>query len=339
MAKVLVTGASGFIGFHVVRALVQNGHDVTCLARRQSNFDRLAGLDFRRADGDVRDAEALQRAVAGQDVVYHIAGIVKAATTELLNEVHCEGTGNLARACAALGSPPTLLLTSSLAAAGPSKNDRPRVETDPPDPVSNYGRSKLAGELEARKYADTVPITIVRPPIVFGEGDQATLEMFRPVVRAGIYFVPSWRTHRASLLHGEDLAVAMLRAAECGQRIVREPPDAMESARGCYFLADERIVTFPEVGRMMGAALGRKWTFVLPLSPPGVWTVGLCAEAYSKLIGRPWYFGMDKAREANAGSWTCSPAAAKRDLQFVVVKPLEERLRQTADWYREQGWL
>jgi nucleoside-diphosphate-sugar epimerase len=90
---------------------------------------------------------------------------------------------------------------------------------------------------------------------------------------------------------------------------------------------------------MMGAALGLARTFVLPLSPPGVWTIGLCAEAYSKLIGRPWYFSMDKAREANAGSWTCSPAAAKRDLQFNVSNPLEERIRQTVEWYREQRWL
>jgi nucleoside-diphosphate-sugar epimerase len=339
MARILVTGASGFIGFHVVRALVRKGHDVTCLARRQSNFDRLAGLDFRRAEGDVRDADSLVRAVAGQDAVYHIAGLVKAARAEQLYEVNCEGAANIARACAAVTTPPVLMLMSSLAAVGPSTPKRPRLESDPPAPVSNYGRSKLAGEQEARKWAAAVPITILRPPIVFGEGDRATLEMFRPIARSGIHVVPSYRTHRASLLHAEDLATAILLAAECGRRIVRDTADLKEMAKGCYFLSAERDVTFPELGRMMGAALGRRWTFVLPLTHFGVWVFGLSAEAISKLAGKPWFFSMDKSREARAGSWTCSPAAAKRDFQFAVAKPLEDRMRQTVDWYREQHWL
>ena len=339
MAKILVTGASGFIGYHLVPALVRQGHEVTCLVRKQSNLQHLAGLDFRRAEGDVCDIGSLRRAVAGRDAVYHLAGLVKAASMEELYEVNCNGTGNVARACAAAQTPPLLLVASSLAAAGPSTPDRPHLESDPPAPVSHYGRSKLAGEREARKWAAAVPITILRPPVVFGEGDPATLEMFRPIARIGIHVVPNWRTHRVSLLHADDVAAAMLLAAECGRRIVRDPADAAAAAQGCYFLSAERDVTFAEFGRMMGAALGRRRTLVLRMPPAGVLVFGLYAEAISKLCRQPWYFSLDKSREASAGSWTCSSAAAARDLRFSAARALEDRLRQTADWYRANGWL
>lgn len=111
------------------------------------------------------------------------------------------------------------------------------------------------------------------------------------------------------------------------------------AARGCYFAAAERDVTYAELGRMIGTALGRRRTWVLHLDPVSVWTTAGVATALGQLRGRPLYFSVDKAREARAGSWTCSPAAAARDLGFAVAAPLAERIRQTALWYREHGWL
>lgn len=339
MSKILVTGASGFIGCHLVPALVRRGHEVTCLARKQSNFDRLAGFDFRRAEGDVCNIDSLRRAVAGHDAVFHLAGLIKATHAKQYFDVNCNGMGNVAAACAAVATPPVLLIASSLAAMGPSTRHRPRVESDPPAPVSQYGRSKLAGEQEARKWAAAVPISILRPPIVFGDGDPGTLEIFRPIARLGLHVVPRVVTQRVSAIHAADVAAAMVLASEHGRRLLSDPTDGTAAAQGCYFLAAERDVTLHELGRMIGAALGRRRTLVLPMSLPGVWVFGLCTEALGRLRGRPRPFNLDKAREALAGSWTCSAAAAARDFQFSVAKPLEARLGQTADWYREHGWL
>jgi len=339
MAKILVTGASGFIGFHLVHALLDQGHEVSCLTRKSSKLDRLAGLPIRRVDGDVTDAASLRRIVPGHDAVYHLAGLVKTIHVQDFYRVNCEGVANMAQACAAQTTPPVLLLVSSLAAMGPSKSQRPRSESDVPAPVSHYGRSKLAGEFAARHWAKHVPITILRPPVVFGEADKATCEIFRPIARCGVHVVPSCRTNRISLIHADDLLRAMIVAAQRGKRILCGPSDGVAAAQGCYFVPAERDLTFAEMGHMVGKALGRRRTCVLRLGPLCVWTFGLVATAVSQIRGKAWYFNLDKAREARAGCWTCSGDAAARELGFAVTAPLNERFRQTAHWYQEHGWL
>ncbi len=340
MLRVLVTGASGFIGSHLVEALVARGDDVTALVREASAIDRLRSLGVALAFGDVTDPAGLRRAVAGQSVVYHLAGLTKTLRTRRFYEVNESGVRNAALACAEQPDPPMLVAVSSLAAAGPSPPRRLRAEGDPAHPVSHYGRSKRAGEKAAEEFADRVPITIVRPPIVFGERDTATLQMFRAVARSRVHLVPGYAPHRFSTIHADDLAALLILAAERGSRLPpRGSNGAHANAPGYYFAACDEHPSYYRLGRMIGEALGRRHTLTIPFAKPVVWTVGGVGQLIGNLRGRPLVMNVDKAREATAGSWACSPQKAHRELGFAVGAPLADRLRQSADWYREQGWL
>ncbi len=358
MAKVLVTGASGFIGFNLVQELVERGDCVTALVRSTSRIDRLKDLPVTLASGDVTEPASLRDAVGGQEIVYHIAGLTRSLSAGWLWRVNEEGVRNVAQACADSSRPPVLVVVSSLAAAGPAPKDRPRCEDDPPQPVSFYGRSKLAGEQAARAFADAVPITIVRPPVVFGPADVNGLPMFRTVKRWGIHLVPGWGRRRYSLIHSEDLVELFILAAEKGERLqpnstsAAVKPDQTSGAaqevatvptegigRGIYFAAGPEYPTWAELGQLVARAVGRRKACILRVAKPGVWMIAGCVELLERLRRRPMYLDFDKAREVNAGSWACSSRKAFQQLGFAPKAPLFERLRQTADWYRAQGWL
>jgi nucleoside-diphosphate-sugar epimerase len=349
MARVLVTGATGFIGAKLTRRLVENGDEVTCLVRGSSKTAMLETLGVRLAVGDVRDAEAVRAAVDGAEVVYHLAGLTTAFSAEELMEINGRAFRNVAAACALRSTPPTLVSVSSLAAAGPAPENRPRSENDPPAPVSNYGRAKRAGELIAEEYAAQVPITIVRPPIVFGEGDLLMRNLFRSVFRLGIHVAFGVAYSRYSLIHVSDLVDALLLCAQRGTRLVASGNGStglprggstMSSSQGYYFAASDEQPTFAELGVLIGLSLGRARVFVCRSSRPYLlWSAAAIAEAVSRLRGKPYIFNFDKAREAQAGSWTCSAQTIRAELGFAPHAPLIDRLRQTADWYRQQNLL
>jgi len=333
MAKVLVTGANGFIGSHLANSLLALGHEVTCLVRKTSRIDLIASLPVRLVHGDVTDRDSLAVPIAGSDVVYHMAGCTRALRVAEFFRINEEGARNVAGVCAEQASPPVLVHVSSLAAAGPAVGSQLRTEADEPAPVSNYGRSKLAGERAIEPFAEQIPITIVRPPIVLGAASRELVPLLRPIARCGVHVVTGLGRQRVSLIHIDDLISLLILAAERGERI------RCDSATGRYFAACEEHPTYAELGQMIGRALGRERVMVLPSPPRMVWVVATVNEAISRIRRRPAVLNFDKAREARAGSWICSPQAAADELGFAVAAPLAERLQQTAEWYRQEGWL
>ncbi len=340
MAKVLVTGASGFIGRHLVSALAARGDDVACLVRPTSRVDWLKPFKIQLFFGDITETNGLAQYITGRDFVYHVAGCTLALNRREYYQVNQVGVRNLAEACAKQTTPPVMLTVSSLAAAGPAISGRPAIESDPPIPVSVYGRSKRAGEIEAEAMADRVPITVVRPPIVLGEGDKLGLSMFRSIDRFGLHLVPSFGRNRHSLIHAADLVELMISAAERGKRLPPPPRNGSpRTGEGYYFAACEVDPVYDDLGRMIGEALERRRVITMHLAVPLVWMISAGVEAVSQIERRPLYLHIDKAREITAGSWICSPRAARDDFGFQVGAPLAARLRQTIRWYRREGWL
>ena len=334
---VLVTGASGFIGRHLVRHLIDCGCQVSCLVRATSCIDEPRSAGAQLVTGDVTDWARIGRALAVSQarIVFHIAGLLKALRNDDFLRVNAGGVESVAAACANCTDKPVLVVVSSLAAAGPCAVGRPRVESDAPTPVSAYGCSKLAGEQAAARYAGVVPISIVRPPIVFGPGDRGMLEMFRPIARWGIHAVPGWGERCFSLIHVADLVEGLLLAAEKGEHL---HPNGLPG-QGVYFMATEDELTYTELGQAMATALGKKRATVVHLPGPLVKLVGLCGDAMTWIRQRPAWVNSDKMTEALAGSWMCSSAKARTQLGWSPTAALAKRLYETAQWYRQARWL
>jgi nucleoside-diphosphate-sugar epimerase len=340
MAKVLVTGGSGFIGGFLTEMLLAQGDDVVCLVRKTSHVERLQTLGARLTSGDVTDPESLPAALSGIEIVYHVAGCIKALDRHAFHQVNCDGTVNVLRACSLQPQPPVTVLVSSLAAAGPSPDGRLRTEADQPAPVSEYGRSKRAAELAAEQFAAEVPITVVRPSIVFGPGDHTTLPLFRPVSRFGVQVSAGLTQFRYSLIHVTDLARLLILAAQRGKRLAPpQPGDRAPPHQGYYFAACEQHPTYAELAQTIGSLIGRSHVAVIPIATPLIWLIADSAEVVAHLLRRPLILNHDKAREMTAGAWACSPDVAAAELGFRTGAPLRQRLQETLQWYRGQHWL
>lgn len=336
--KCAVTGATGFVGRHLVAALAARGDQVRCIARPTSDVSALAGLDVEVRRAEFADLTSLKQALNGVECVFHAAGITKAFRPQEFDQGNVQTTRNLLAACVDRQTPPQVVVVSSLAAVGPSPVDQPRTEANQCHPVSEYGRSKRAGEDAARQFAAWAPISIARPPMVFGPGERDVFAIALSIARTGLHFVPGWCARRYSLIHVADLAEGLLRVADAGERLPTPTTTTDDWSTGVYFLADDATPTYAELGRIMGRAMGRRARVVM-MPPRAMYVAAGFNAVWSRLAGRPAALNFDKAREGMAGSWTCRAAKAHRQLGWAPEAPLEQRLSETMDWCREAGWV
>jgi nucleoside-diphosphate-sugar epimerase len=331
MAQVLVTGGTGFIGRHVVARLLARGDRVRCLVR--SGRDLPPGVEYVR--GDVTVTRGLERAVRGAEVVYHLAGANLPLQRRTFWRVNAAGTRAVAETCARQRQPPIFIHVSSLAVAGPTSLDRPLSEGDRSRPVSEYGRSKWAGEQHLRAVASELPITILRPPAVFGPGDRYTIKIFR-MARRGLAVLPGREPFQLSWIYVSDLVDAMLLAAERGQRLA--PPGRGSAEQGLYYVAMDEHPIVTEATQLAAAAQGSRLRRIIRIPACLCRLAGAVNEVRSLMTGRAYWVNLDKLSEALAGSWTCRPDKAKRELGFLCRTGLAEGFRLTLEWYRQQGW-
>jgi nucleoside-diphosphate-sugar epimerase len=325
--RFLVTGANGFIGSHLTRALVARGHEVRALVRRTSDTSLLQGLPLELAYADVTEPDSLVPAVEGVGCVFHLAGATAAADTTTFDCVNRMGTMNVLAAVRKQGSTVRrFVLVSSAAAAGPSDPVAPKTEDAPAAPVSRYGHSKLAAERVVKQMAGRVPTTVVRPPLVYGSGDAVTLGFFK-LVKRRIVLSLSGPERRLSFVHVGDLVEGMLLAA------------MTDAGRGETFnLTGPEVGTAVQFQRAIADAMGVR-TVEVPVPRWVLWLAGTGSDVLNRSLGRSSSFSSDKVRDAVEKGWVLSGEKAQRLLGYEPVVGFREGIREALSWYREHRWL
>ena len=310
--RVVVTGATGFIGWSVCERLRDEGWTVVALVRPGSAKPWPEGVQ--RAEAAL-DAAAIVRACGRADALVHAAGVVRARSAAEYHAVNVGGTRAALEAARTLDA--RLIHVSSLTAAGPSAADRPRREADPSQPITDYGRSKLAAEALFGD-ASSVRWTILRPAAVYGPRDRQFLPLFQ-AARLGLFLrPPNASAFSLTLAHVDDVARAIQMAC------------ASEIAEGeTLFIGHATPVSFDVILETMAGVVGRRYR---PLPVPfaiarlGSWlgVGGLTAE---------------RLQEARSPGFVCSVERAERSLGFRAAIDLEDGLRSTLAWYRANRWL
>jgi nucleoside-diphosphate-sugar epimerase len=321
--KAALTGATGFLGSHLAERLLARGDTLTLLVRSRARLTRETTAACRVIEGDLEDEAALARLVDGQDVVYHVAGVVAARQAGEFARTNRDGAARVARAARRAGAG-RLVLVSSLAATGPSRPGETVDEDSGPGPVTEYGRSKLAGE---RAVRDTgVPLTIVRPPAAYGPRDRAFLPLFRAARRG---FVPLLGDggQELTLVHARDLACAVVAAATSPRTLGRT-----------YHTGHPVAVSQRELARAVARAVGRSVRLVALPAVLVRSVLGLTGRIGRGLGGTPLLDG-DKCHELLAPGWACSSEALRLDAGWRADIALADGLADTAASYRELGWI
>lgn len=327
----VVTGASGFIGRHLVSALYAAGAEVRVLRRSQSRalVAETATSDVRAWEVDLTNAREVAASTIWDDAthVFHLAGLTRAARASEFIHANVTPTANIAAALAARTHPPKMLLVSSQAAAGPTPvGVVARTDDMVAAPIEAYGRSKLAGEEAAWAWRSTVPLTVLRPCAVYGEGDRDFLAIFAQVQRSTAWFATS-PEHPLSLIYVGDLVECLLHVAV--------HPEARSQR---WLVAHDVAATWRALYREMADVSGTAPRY---RSVPGaVLRVGAAiGDIAGAVSGRTPLLSSQKLALAEARSWVCTSDALTRVTGWRARTPLLDGLRRTRAWYVAEGWL
>jgi nucleoside-diphosphate-sugar epimerase len=321
--KALVTGATGFIGSHLVQDLVAENWDVTCLIRSKSRTDILQKFPVRFVEGSANDIESLGRAVKNQDYVLHLAGRIRPTSREGYDIANYQLTKNLIQAC--LRKNPSLkrfVYVSSISAAGPSLPNSFSDEDQAPSPVSEYGRTKLKGEEAVRQVWDLIPTTIIRPPNVYGPRQQET-ELLIKLISKRIVPLLKGKKETTSLIYVKDLIQGLQQAAL-----------SPKSKNQVYYLTDGNGYSWRKIIlTVKKVVLGESFFFPLPegLIYISAWLVDIIKK--TGLIKS--YFGRKLWRAMMQTPWLFSSSKAEKDFGFRALYNLERGIKETISYYRK----
>jgi dihydroflavonol-4-reductase len=325
--RVFVTGASGFVGNHLARVLVDRGDEVRCLVRSSSPRDLLGDLDVELYTGDLRDAESLRAGIRGVDVVYHCAADYRlfVPDPEAMYACNVDGTQNVLQVSAECGIE-RLVYTSTVGALGLHGDERPADETTPVsihDMVGHYKRSKYLAERIAERWAGKgFPVVIVNPSAPVGDGDVKPTATGKMIVDFLNGKVPAYVDTGLNLVDVRDVAIGHVLAAERGKP-------------GDKYILGNRNMTLKAIFTMLSELSGRPAPRVrMPHWVPMVFAA--LDTTWARLRGAEPGVSLDSVRLSRKKMFF-DTGKAVRELG-VPQTPVEEALRRAVTWFRDHGY-
>ena len=323
--KIAITGATGFIGSHLTETLVAQGHEVTCLTRSREKVNWIRDLPVRMVYGDVCHEHSLEKLVTGQEVIVHLAGLTKAPDLETYTRVNVQGTRNVLSAVMAKGVRlRRFILISSQEAMGPSTEGMPIGEDVPQNPLSMYGISKHLAEKALREW-DTIPMTVIRPPAVYGPRDRDIFAYFK-LASMGITPIVGY-SNTLSVVYVKNLVNGISLAIERSLGGFRS-----------YFFTDGDAVTWKIMSEMISQAMHRR-TAKIRVPSAVVRAMGQIAGLYSALTHKALLLSKDKIAAMKVEYWLISDQRARSELGYKPVFTTAQGVAETALWYKDAGWL
>jgi len=325
----LVTGANGFLGAAVVRALLADGRAVRAFVRRGSDRRNLSGLDVELAEGDITDRESLRAAAHGCDAVFHVAADYRlwVADPQPMYRANVEGSVNVLEAAAAAGAG-RLVYTSSVAVLGIKRDRTPADEITPvtlDDMIGTYKRSKFLAEQAVRQRAAELdfPVVIVNPSTPIGPGDIKPTPTGRVILDAAAGRMPAYVDTGLNLVHVDDVARGHLQALTFGRR-------------GERYILGGQDMSLKEILRSVGEHTGRPGSTVR-LPHWAVYPIALAAEGVAFFTKREPRATLDGVRMAKKHMYFSS-AKAERELGYRWRDP-RLAIAEAIDWFKSHEYF
>lgn len=327
MAKFFLTGATGFIGSYVAEQLIKSGHQVLTLVREKSNRRWIENLDIKLITGSVFKVDSYINFIEDIPYFIHLAGVTKATDpeeyyrgnvlmTKILLEAILKNAKNVQR----------FLLVGSQAAVGPSPSQEPVNESFFGNPLTDYGKSKLECEELVQSYKNRLPITIVRPPTVYGPRDTDVYQLLK-LIKKGINIKIGNHDQLVNLVYVEDLAKGLIEATISENTIGK-----------VYYICEDKPYYWSEVVKISANIMNSNvWTIRLPFFLAKLYTFIL--EKISKIKKKPTILNPQKLIEIKQPFWVISSKNAKLDFAYKTNYPLEKGMKKTIDWYVQNNWL
>ena len=334
--KILITGASGFIGSFIVEEALKRGFETWAAMRKSSSKEYLQDERIKFIELNLSSKDQLVEQLRGQafDYVVHAAGVTKCLNKADFHRINTEGTKNLVAALLELQMPlKRFVFVSSLSVFGAIREQQPYEEireTDTPQPNTEYGRSKL----EAEQWLDSLlphssnlfPYVILRPTGVYGPREKDYFLMAQSIKQHSDFAV-GYKRQDITFVYVSDVVQAVFLALEKGQ-----------SGRK-YFLSDGEVYQSTTFSDLIHEELGRPWW--IRITAP-VWVLRIVTffgEHIGRMTGKISALNNDKYNILRQRNWRCDIQPAIDELGYHPEVDLKEGVRRAIKWYKEQGWL